>query len=360
MPAKKKPPKRADNRFEIKRTVGYNIDGSAIRKSFYSTKSKADAEKQYQQYMVDKGVANQMGVGFVNKEITFKEWAYTWLETYKKPDVAPQTYAYTYKSVVDKHLIPFFGDMQISKIYPLQVKQFFAKNQHYSHALLSRMRMILNGIFETAIDNDLCFKNPCKYVKFKSTHKKDEKQVYSETQIKRVCEIALFSMPEIALLLETGFRRGELLGLKWEDISFTEKTISVNRSVADVPGNGVVIGPPKWNSYRTNPLSDNALKILKRIKRTSDYVFPKKNGEPQSPKKWSEKADTFMESLPVDIPRLSPHELRHTYGTHLKRKGVDIYAIQKIMGHKDVKITSEIYVHNEIETLRDALKQAIV
>ena len=56
-----------------------------------------------------------------------------------------------------------------------------------------------------------------------------------------------------------------------------------------------------------------------------------------------------------DIPSLTAHELRHTYGTQLRRKGVDIYTIQKVLGHKDINVTSEIYVHNELEALRKAL-----
>lgn len=60
-----------------------------------------------------------------------------------------------------------------------------------------------------------------------------------------------------------------------------------------------------------------------------------------------------------EIPMLTAHELRHTYGTRLRRAGVDIYTIQKIMGHKDIKMTSEIYVHNEIDTLREALKDVL-
>ena len=56
-----------------------------------------------------------------------------------------------------------------------------------------------------------------------------------------------------------------------------------------------------------------------------------------------------------DVPELTAHELRHTYGTMLRRRGVDIYTIQKLLGHKDIKVTTETYVHNEIETLKKAL-----
>ena len=56
-----------------------------------------------------------------------------------------------------------------------------------------------------------------------------------------------------------------------------------------------------------------------------------------------------------DIPVLTLHEMRHTYGTSLRRNGVDIYTIQKILGHKDIQVTAEIYVHNELEELRAAV-----
>ena len=56
-----------------------------------------------------------------------------------------------------------------------------------------------------------------------------------------------------------------------------------------------------------------------------------------------------------DIPVLTSHEMRHTYGTSLRRNGVDIYTIQKVLGHKDIQVTAEIYVHNELEELRAAV-----
>ena len=58
----------------------------------------------------------------------------------------------------------------------------------------------------------------------------------------------------------------------------------------------------------------------------------------------------------TDLPELTAHELRHTRGTELRRKGVDIYTIQKLMGHKDINVTANIYVHDDVETTRKAAK----
>lgn len=61
-------------------------------------------------------------------------------------------------------------------------------------------------------------------------------------------------------------------------------------------------------------------------------------------------------SKELNIPKLTPHELRHTYGTLLREKGVDIYTIQKVMDHSDISVTAGTYVHNDIEVLRKQLK----
>lgn len=118
--------------------------------------------------------------------------------------------------------------------------------------------------------------------------------------------------------------------------------------------------PPKWNSYRTNPLSDLAVSTFNELKSGAPedaYIFPLASGSPQSPNTWSQKLQRFMEAAAADVnvQKLTAHELRHTYGTKLRRDGVDIYTIQKVMGHKDIKMTSEIYVHNELDVLRKAL-----
>lgn len=352
---KKTLPTRKNGQYEVKQVVGTDIYGNPIRKSFYSSVSKEKAEEKARQYIVEKEVANQTGMGFLSKNTTFSEWANIWLETYKKPDVDERTYIDTYRNIIVNHLIPYFGNFILSDIKPINVKMFYGVKKRMSKSMLSKMRLCLNGIFNTAVDNDLCYKNPSRGIIPVSQKEKAVKKVYSDEEIHIVCEIAKFRMPEVIILLETGLRRGELLGLTWNDIDFKNKILDVNKSVADKKGGGVTINRPKCQSYRKIPLSDKAIATLRRLKQEDEYIFPAKTGGPYSPRRWSEKLGKFMASLPEDIQRLSPHELRHTYGTRLRREGVDIYTIQKIMGHKDINVTSGIYVHNEIDALRNAL-----
>lgn len=354
---KKEAPNRKNNLYEIKITVGKKFDGTPIRKSFYSRISKEDAREKANQYKIEKEVANRTGTGFIDRNVTFAEWAYQWLETYKKPDIDENTYLYTYKCTIYKHLIPYFGSIQLNDIKPVDIKSFYLTKNHMSESRLSKMQICLNGIFETAIDNDLCCKNPAKKIKFTSLQRKKERKVYTDDEISVVKKFFYSRLPEVVLLLETGLRRGELLGLKWKDIDIEQKTLSVNCSIAEKYGGGITINPPKWNSYRTIPLSDTAIQLLKSLKTEKEgYLFPNYNNAPQSSNTWSQKLNRYMKELPPSIPILTAHEIRHTYGTYLRRHGVDIYTIQKLLGHKNISVTSEIYVHNEMETLRTALK----
>ena len=361
MPRKKKEaPNRKDNLYEVKVTIGKNFDGTLIRKSFYSPISKEDAREKANQYKIEKEVATRTGIGFLDQNVTFTHWAYQWLEIYKKPDVDENTYTDTYLNAVKNHLCPYFKAVKLCDIKPIHIKNFYASKVNLSTSMLAKMKLCLNGIFETAIDNDLCFKNPAKGISYTSKKEKQQKKVYSDAELKFVKNFFYTQMPEVVLILETGLRCGEMLGLMWEDIDLQQQTLSVNRSIARKKGGGIKIRPPKWNSYRTIPLSNQAMKLLKGLSANhTGYLFSENNQNPQNPKTWSDKLKRYMNQLPDNIQKLTPHELRHTYGTYLRRKGVDIYTIQKILGHKNIQMTSEIYVHNEMESLKKALTVAL-
>ena len=108
MPRKK--PTRKDNRYEYKITLGRDIHGKPLRKSFYSTVSLADAKKKAEEYRVASEVSARTGEAFVPSTGRFAPWARKWLKTYKQPFVDVDTYKLTYVSLVEGHLIPYFGE----------------------------------------------------------------------------------------------------------------------------------------------------------------------------------------------------------------------------------------------------------
>lgn len=154
-------------------------------------------------------------------------------------------------------------------------------------------------------------------------------------------------------------RRSELIGLMWDDIDPVNKIIHIQRAVTQTTGK-IIIGDPKSEtSNRYIPISDSLISIINLIPRKSQYVFSGNSpDEPIKPHSYADKFERFMEkaSRELNIPKLTPHELRHTYGTLLREKGVDIYTIQKVMGHSDVSVTADVYIHNDINVLRKQLK----
>lgn len=93
-------------------------------------------------------------------------------------------------------------------------------------------------------------------------------------------------------------------------------------------------------------------------KEKNDNIYVVGADKPQSPSTYAKHFKLFMNTMSKDIkcPILTPHELRHTYGTLLRESGVDIYTIQKVMGHSDISVTADIYVHNDIKVLKKQLK----
>lgn len=358
---KKQQPNRPNGTFEYKATVGRTLEGKAIRKSFYSPISVADAKAKAEQYRLEQAMIQTVGVtADTASDITFAAWANKWLTVYKKPHVSENTYRLTYRNSVEKHLIPYFGAAQLKSIRNIDIQRFFEqKKSELSESMLDKLHICLNGIFMTAIDNDLIYKNPARNVTYSSAKAKHTKTVWTDLDILTAKEFFKERMPEVVLLLETGLRRGEMLGLMWKDLDFKENTLQVRRSISDMQGGGLEVRPPKWNSYRTIPITQELADMLQSLPKTSEYVFPNSLNNMQSPNTFSQKLKKAMEDLHEehpDIPELTAHELRHTRGTKLRRDGTDIYTIQKLMGHKDINVTANIYVHNEVESTRKAAK----
>lgn len=367
--------------YEIKRTIGHDPEtGEAVRKSFYSDASKADAERKYEKYMELLRLSLQTGLPFETLEEAdaagrpevverlleaknqgkklFSEWMMEYGETYLKPNVSKNTWNYSYKNNIVKHINPYFEKDAVDEITQIKVQRFFNDKAYLSKSVLSKLHMLLFGAFDTAVDNGLCRVNPAKKVKVKSTAVKKPKRAFTEREMKIALEYFEEEFPDVVIALESGARPGELVGFMWTDFDFCEMTYSINRSIAkNSEGGGVTINPPKKDSYRTNPMTQRMARVLKSIPRTSIYVFPGPQGGPQNPNTWAQKFERKMEAAhrEVGLPILTPYELRHTFATHLKRMGVDRYIIQLLMGHSSVDVSEKHYIHLDIEDIRKAI-----
>ena len=111
-------------RYEQKITLGKKIDGTLLRKSFYSTKSKADAKRKAEKFKTNYELELLCGGEEMHPKVLFTDWAIKCLELYKKPFVKANTCSETYLSPVKLHLIPYFGNMAVDTILPANVQQY--------------------------------------------------------------------------------------------------------------------------------------------------------------------------------------------------------------------------------------------
>lgn len=388
MPTMKTQRQKNQKLVEIKRTVSHTIDGTGIQKSFYG-KTKSEAVARYNEYMAD-----QKEGRLVLKDCTFAKWSRIWLETYKRGKVKDNSYQYTYVNAVEKHLIPYFGKSALCDIKAVDIQKFFnVKAETHSKESIKKMRMCLDGIFRTAMENDLCVKNPVTQdLRIPEDCGDDTmvKQTYTKEQRDAVIEYAKthrFGL-DIIVLLKTGIRRGELLGLKWEDVNEAKGVLYIRRAVADVRDEKtrewtVQVDKPKTpQSIRVIPIDDELLAMFRArpltitvgknvhkgqpgVEVRPEFIFHDAKGKVSSPNNWTHRRyKVFMKEMheyyaslddPVDIPMLNPHELRHTAATIWKDDGVDLFSIAKLGGWADLDMLSKRYAHNNVDTLKRAL-----
>ena len=155
--------------------------------------------------------------------------------------------------------------------------------------------------------------------------------------------------------LATGLRRGELLGLKWDDIDMVSRTIRVQRQVARIDGE-IVEAPLKTkNAYRTLPLAKDTIDVLNQQKKkvgSCPWVFPGSTGGPMSP-------DSVLHMLHrvlkrAGLPKIRFHDLRHTFATLALQNGVDIKTVSGMLGHFSAGFTLDTYAHVTTAAQREA------
>ncbi len=357
--------------------MGRNMDRKLERKSFFSPKSKQDARTKAEQFKLN----CQMGQ-FSSTNVCFAELANNWLENSKQNSVRSNTYEYTYKNCVKNHLIPYFGHFQIACIHKADIQKFLNSKASMSKSMLHKLRLTLNLIFEDACDNDLLSKNPCKHVKVPISAQAEKAIIpYTAVQAQTVIEYAKLNPLGISImiLLKCGLRRSEHLGLRWNDIDFENRLIHIRQAITET--NGILIcGEPKSKaSVRTLPMDEELRTALQLIPRTVTrhkgkgndrvaytvkirYVISDIKGNAMRPSNWEKRIyNTFMIAFHCeypDVPVLRPHGLRHTYGSRLYNngKGLDIYTIQKLVGHSSIEVTTRIYVKHDQDFLKAAFQ----
>ena len=162
----------------------------------------------------------------------------------------------------------------------------------------------------------------------------------------------------VSFCLYTGLRLGELCALKWTDIDFDNRLVAVNRTVQRLAVEGqrtrtmlLELEPKSEYSRREIPLSSAVLELLLRFPSDKEYIFG--GDKPVEPRTMQNRFKKLLQA--AGLPERNFHILRHTFATNCIEGGTDVKSLSEILGHSDVKITLNRYVHPSMDTKRKHL-----
>ena len=360
--------KRSDGRWEGRYTAGRDPEtGKTVYKNVLG-KTQAEVKAKLKQAIQENTEVDTLKAA----QYTVGQWMDIWFENYAKIKVRPTSHQ-TYRGYIDNHIKPNIGKIQLNKLTTLELQKLYkkllsrgrvdrieAKGQPkgLSPKTVRNIHQVISSAMDFAKAQKLIAVNPtdgCALPKLEHREMKTLPVEQLASFLREAKESGVFEMYYIELA--TGLRRGELLGLKWEDLNLEQCTLRVQRQVSRINGE-VVEAPLKTkNSYRTISLGEDAVGILKKQKKKcgdSEYVFPSPTGGPISPDSVIQMLHRVLKR--AGLPKVRFHDLRHTFATVALQNGVDIKTVSGMLGHYSAGFTLDTYAHVTTAAQREAAK----
>lgn len=284
----------------------------------------------------------------------FKQYTDQWWKLYKLPKLRHTTRT-TYRNLLDNHIIPYFGKMRLEEISTNTIQTFYNENNSKSKSTVRQMSILLHQIFDMAVEDGHMRMNPTESKRLALPSRKSSREALEAADVKDILK-SLDKLEErervlMGLFLFTGMRRGEVLGLRWENIDWEKKLVNVEQAVTFC-NNQPVVGETKSEAgNRAIPLDLQLEAILKPVKKALGFVI----GDGEKP--LTERTFTRMWQRigkKIDLHGATPHVFRHTYITMAASSGIDVKTLQAIAGHADIKMTMDRYAHKREEKVIEA------
>ena len=361
--------KRADGRWEGRYKVDTLTDAKTKYHSVYG-KTYKEVKDKIRLITSQPALLNEKKQ---QQPILIKEIITQWLNSSKSIHKGATEVRYEY--LIEKHIIPELGDVPLSSVTSSMLTSFMNRKleqgslngkEALSPAYVRSIMSVTLSILQFAVNEGLC--QPLNINLQKPSIDKRELEVLSVFDQNRLESALLNNINEtklgILISLNTGLRIGEVCALSWNDIDFENQIFHIRSTVARVKSdderNGttkLIIDKPKTkSSLRDIPIPSKLIPILVFMKQRATGIYVVSNNNCFiSPRTYEYRYHKILDDC--NIPSVNYHTLRHTFTTRCIEVGVDVKTLSEILGHANVSITLNTYVHSSMELKRQQLEK---
>ena len=343
------------------------------RRGFKTMKEAKQAERNLLLDVEENGLPSNQSDGF--QDPTFEELASLWLENYKTT-VKPSTFE-NVKSKVEKMTEEHFKELKLKKITVAYCQKVVIELSK-SYVLYNHYLSVINRIFKYAVLMDILDSNPFdKVIKPKSRQTQRKGNFLTKEELREFLKLAQtatlsYFSPLVHLMSYTGLRQGEALALKWSDIDFENKKITVDKTAARIKEKQTLQTPKTKNSKRVISIDPTTLSILKSWKKDQIKIYFKNGKHFEGDENFiftNQRAEwvhihnfiPYFKRFITDhkLKPITPHGLRHTHASLLFSAGVEPKNISDRLGHSTVQITLDLYTHITEEQRTDTVDKLL-
>ena len=356
--------KRQDGRWEAVVQMGY-FEGKRQRKSVYGrTRAEVNRKLLEVQALIATGVAPPPERLTVGRHLT------DWL-AHKRPSLRAKTYA-CYESSVRVHLVPALGNFRLARLTPQQVQSFLAAKA--TAGLSPRTVQMQRAVLRTALNHALRWSLVTRNVAQLTDSPRTTPRVVTpltreeaEVLLRHVVGSRQEALYTVGLAL--GLRQAELLGLRWEDVDFEGRTLTVSQQLQRITGAVEFVEPKSATGRRVVPLDDVVVRSLRahRLRQLEQRMVVGSRWT-DSGLVFTTSIGTAMDSRAVlrtfhndlagaGLPRRRFHDLRHSCATFMALTGVSPRVAADILGHSDIRLTLQVYTHASVAEHREAIRR---
>lgn len=299
---------------------------------------------------------------------TFEEYAKIWIDNKKRDQIKP-TSLLRKECTLKNQVYPYIGSIPVGEVNSDDIEAMIRAlyKEGLSYSSIKKAYEAVSGCYRYYREKTKKTTNPCEGVSLPIQKKKANSDIvyFGPEKRKKIRDEALRQYRNgtyvyrlgwaIIALMYTGMRLGELMALAWDDIDFDQKLITISKNLVYAEKNGkrsiLIQDSTKTTDYagRVIPMTQYAVEAfteLRKITGAFPNVIVSKNGNPLYPWNLERPFQSILERAGIEAPKgTGPHALRHTFASMLFENGCAVKIVSELLGHKDTKVTENIYIH---------------